>query len=69
MGMGERVPLLRRGNGIMNYEFSFFNYQLSIINYQLMKMSKETWKTVLKVVGAAIAAIISALGVQAMTRP
>ena len=60
----------------MNFEFSFFNYPLSIINYQLstinyriMKMSKETWKTVLKVIGAAIAAIISALGVQAMTRP
>lgn len=53
----------------MNFHFSTINYQLSIINYQLMKMSKETWKTVLKVVGAAIAAIISALGVQAMTRP
>lgn len=33
-----------------------------------MKISKETWKTILKVVGAAIAAIISALGMQAMNR-
>lgn len=34
-----------------------------------MKINKDTWKTILKVVGAAIAAIISALGVQAMNRP
>ncbi|MDE6348640.1 MAG: smalltalk protein [Bacteroides sp.] len=34
-----------------------------------MKISKETWKAILKVVGAAIAAIASALGVQAMNRP
>lgn len=34
-----------------------------------MKISKETWKTILKVIGAAIAAIASALGVGAMNRP
>lgn len=32
-----------------------------------MKISKETWKTILKVVGAIIAAIAGTLGVQAMT--
>ncbi|WP_455589313.1 smalltalk protein [Bacteroides rodentium] len=32
-----------------------------------MKISKETWKTILKVVGAVIATIASVLGVQAMT--
>lgn len=34
-----------------------------------MKISKETWKLILKVVGAAIAAIAGALGVHAMTHP
>ncbi|MDE5701985.1 smalltalk protein [uncultured Bacteroides sp.] len=32
-----------------------------------MKISKENWKTILKVIGTVIAAIASALGVQAMT--
>ncbi len=34
-----------------------------------MKISKETWKTILKVIGAAIAAIASTLGVNAINRP
>lgn len=32
-----------------------------------MKVSKETWKTVWKVVGAIIATIAGALGVKGMT--
>lgn len=32
-----------------------------------MKVSKETWKTVLKIIGAIVAAITSTLGIQAMT--
>lgn len=32
-----------------------------------MKISKETWKTILKVVGTIIATIAGALGVNAMT--
>lgn len=31
-----------------------------------MKISKETWKTILQVLGTVIATIASALGVQAM---
>lgn len=32
-----------------------------------MKITKETWKTILKVIGAIVVAITSALGVNAMT--
>lgn len=32
-----------------------------------MKVSKETWKTILKVVGTIIATIAGALGVKGMT--
>lgn len=31
-----------------------------------MKISKETWKNVLKVIGALVAALAGVLGVQAM---
>lgn len=34
-----------------------------------MKVSKETWKTILKIIGTVVAAIASALGVNAMNRP
>lgn len=32
-----------------------------------MKITKETWKTILKVIGAIIATVAGALGVSAMT--
>lgn len=34
-----------------------------------MKVSKETWKTILKIIGTVVAAIASTLGIQAMNRP
>ena len=36
------------------------------INHGIMKISKETWKDILKIVGTIIATIASVLGVQAM---
>ncbi len=38
----------------------------SSLKHEIMKITKETWKDILKIVGTIIATIASVLGVQAM---
>lgn len=56
--MGEAVPVLRREQRIVE--------PLKKGTRHIMKITKETWKNILKIVGTIIATIASVLGVQAM---